>query len=404
MKKIRHFLKKYLLASLLCGGVVWFGLTWPSQGRIEAAAATRHGAAPVEAAAHDSLRAAQAMTVTATLTPTVSSTVTATVTSTITATITATATVTATQTASATVTATPTVYTPTATATFAPGTSPPATPTPTFTWTPTFTPIPTGTAIPSLTPTPTPTWTPPLSPIGTPTPVPTQVVAPAILDFTVDKGTLHSGESGEIRWRLARALTATLSHNGVQEPVDANAGVLFISPLTTTVYSLLVSGEGGQVTKDLTVVVKVPTPTPVAPSPLVDVAVQASQAATETAMQETPPPTDTPQPAMAEQVVPSPSPTEIVVQMASPEPAIEESVARSIATASPSAVVLDLAAETAALNRIPGSAELNALAVDEWDDNLRVVALYGVFALGVLVPGVLLILGLLVSGWWRGNA
>jgi hypothetical protein len=343
-------------------------------------------AAPLTASAHSLL--GQGQTVTATLTTAASSTATATVT------------LTATPPASGTVTVTPPISTLSATATSAVGTSPPPTPS----WTPTFTPLPTAAATSTLTPlpTPTPTWTPPLSPIGTPTPAPTQVLAPAILDFAVDRNVLQSGESGLVRWRLARALSATLSYNGIEQPVDATAGTLLMSPLTTTVYSLVVSGAGGQVAKELTVAVQMPTSTPVNRSPLADAAALASLAATETMVaEETERSAETVAAVTAPTETPTPSPTAIVVEVASPSPAAQAPV--DAATPTPAAVALDLRTRGSPANRAVAAEQGDARLGIEGDERVRLIALYGVVALGVVAPAALLILGLLLSGIWRKN-
>lgn len=272
---------------------------------------------------------------------------------------------------------------------------------------PTFTPTPTSTTSPLNTSTATPSFTPPPSPLLTPavppTPESTQVVAPAVLNFTVDRGAVADGESSVLTWKLARADSATLLYNGVEETLDPTGGSMLISPLDTTVYVLRARGAGGEVGSELTVVVNTPTPT-VPPTPTDPLAPEIIAATATTGAQETIDaaaavlPTEIPTNAPVD--TPPPTPTAIVVAQsgeqipppAQPQPSPTPTLA---------ALVLDAQSNTQEPTALSAQAEMALQNQLAWNAYVRKITLYGVATLGVVVPAILLILGVLIAGVWR---
>ena len=176
-------------------------------------------------------------------------------------------------------------------------------PPPTATPTDTATPEPTSTPTDAPEPTPMPTNTP--EPTNTPRP-------PTIAYFSADSSTINAGESTTLTWDLSDATAAYLRFENTEEGVVA-PGSRMISPATTTVYTLIASNDGGEITAQLTIKVipvtdaPVATDTPSAPgtstptmvptpsaAPLPTSPPSAEARVTPTADSLGPPPTDTP--------------------------------------------------------------------------------------------------------------
>ncbi|MFN3188359.1 MAG: hypothetical protein ACK42D_02330, partial [Candidatus Paceibacteria bacterium] len=87
------------------------------------------------------------------------------------------------------------------------------------------------------------------------TPAPT---APVCESFTASPATINRGNSSTLTWNTRNVSSATIN-NGVGS-VAVN-GSINVSPLTTTTYTLRLTGTGGTVTCPVTVAVQIPTPT-----------------------------------------------------------------------------------------------------------------------------------------------
>lgn len=217
---------------------------------------------------------------------------------------------------------------------------------------------------------------------------------------------MANGESSILSWQLARASTATLSYNGVEETLDPNGGSMLISPLDTTVYALRASGPGGEVAREVTIVVNTPTPTlppppteTPAPGMLTDTTAidQANVFAAEVTAPTTLPtslPSDTP-------TLEAPAPTPTVIVVANNE-VLADAARQKQAAPTPERVVLDLHTSSSAPSSTYAEIEIQNQQV--WNEYLRRVLLYGVATLGVVVPALFLILGVLLSGVWREQA
>lgn len=294
-------------------------------------------------------------TPTATITPTPTETATLTPSPSSTGTITNTATSTFTTTSTATATQGNQPVSPLATPTF--------TPQPTFTQAPTLTPPPTASGTATFTPLPTETFT----PAPTPTPMGTHVVAPAIVEFVAEPGSVAAGQSTNLRWNLARTNSATISHDGGQEPIDPTTGIIAVAPLTTTRYTLMASGAGGQVSRSITITVQ---SAPTAAPPMESTLLSETGAITEGS-----------------------SLVEPVVEIATNTPEAVAPTPTENATAPP-----------IALNLTP-----NATITPETDEEItfdrsgrmRTVLLYGLFALGVLAPIALIVAAIIFRSVWR---
>lgn len=295
-------------------------------------------------------------TVTDTMTPTATETATETPTQTPTFTVTPTDTLTTTVTTTAT--ATPTA----SSQPISPLPTPSFTPAPSFTPIPTFTPLPTATGTATFTPLPTMTFT----PAPTPTPLGTHVVAPAIVEFAAEPGAIIAGQSANLRWNLARTNAAVIIRVDGQEGIDPVTGVMAVTPITTTRYTLTASGAGGQVSRTITITVQMaPTAAPLdSAEPLSD-----TEPITEPIVVIEPETaTNTPEPA------PQVSPTETT-------------------TAAPIALNLTPDATITPEND-------DALAFDR-SRRMRTVLIYALFALGVLTPIALILAAILFRTVWR---
>ncbi|MCB0138834.1 MAG: hypothetical protein KDE50_02890, partial [Caldilineaceae bacterium] len=154
-----------------------------------------------------------------------------------------------------------------------------------------------------------------------------------------------------------------------QDGIDPVAGVMMVSPITTTRYTLTASGAGGQVSRAITITVQM---APIAP------------------------PMDAPPVSQTAGL------TESVV--------VVEPVDDAIANIPAAAVVLPVAdtATTApiALNLTPGATITperdDALTLDR-SSRMRTVLIYALFALGVLAPIALILVAIVFRSVWRRN-
>ncbi len=185
-----------------------------------------------------------------------------------------------------TVTGTPPTDTPTVTGT-------PPTVTATFTGTPS--PTPTQTNSPSPQDTETPTFTPiptaTFPPTATPIPSATAIRAPTVVRFVIEPSTVAAGQPVNVTWELRGVTSATLSYEGLSEPIDPTQGTRSLVPPGSTTLVLQASGPGGSVRQERSLTVEPPTPIP-PPTEL-----------------PTPVPTDTPDPLRAESADPAPTTT-----------------------------------------------------------------------------------------------
>jgi hypothetical protein len=250
----------------------------------------------------------------------------------------------------------------------------------------------------------TPTLSPSAQPslgIGTETPPPTETrrptatpKPPAIAYFAADRSAINAGESVLLSWDLSGAEAAYLRYDGTEEGVVA-PGSKSIAPETTTEYTLVARGEGGEVKTRLTVTVNPavstatlaptdgppPSPTLTSAPTLPTATPGPSPAAPAAALV---PPTDTPAPPAAT-LQPSPAET---------SPAATST--RAISTATPTPV---------ALAAVPGAqkpATPVALRVDRSAPKTS-GATWFLAVVGVAALGGALLLGVVGIIAWRGR-
>jgi hypothetical protein len=211
---------------------------------------------------------------------------------------------------------------------------------------------------PTLSPSETPSAQPPF---GTPTETrrPTATPRPpTIAYFAADRSTISTGESVLLSWDLAGAEAAYLRYDGTEEGVVA-PGSKNVAPETTTEYTLVARGEGGEVKTKLTITVNpaVPTatstpadsPPPSATLTPAPAAPTATPGPSPTATTAAPaPPTDTPVPPVATPQLPptgtSPAATSTrAISTATPTPAALAAAPRAQKQATPVTLRVDRA-------------------------------------------------------------
>jgi hypothetical protein len=212
-------------------------------------------------------------------------------------------------------------------------------------------------------PTDTPTLSPSAqTPLGTPTETRRPRATPkppAIAYFATDRSAISTGESVLLSWDLSGAEVAYLRYDGTEEGVVA-PGSKSVAPETTTEYTLVARGEGGEVKTRLTVTVNpaaftatpmltaVPlSPAAPAPSPAVPTATSGPSPTATTAAPA--PPIDTPAPpAATPQLLPtgtSPAATSTqAVSTATPTPAALAAAPRAQKQTTPVTLRVDRAA------------------------------------------------------------
>jgi len=246
-----------------------------------------------------------------------------------------------------------------------------------------------------------PTDTPTLSPTSPPTetPVPTETRRPtatprppAIAYFAADRSTINAGESVLLSWDLAGAKAAYLRYDGTEEGVVA-PGSKSVAPETTTEYTLVARGDGGEVKTRLTITVNpaastatsapadVPPPSVTLTSP--PAAPTATLGPSPTATTAVPgQPTDTPALPVA---TPQPSPIETSPAAAS---------TRAVSTATPTA----LAAAPGAQKQATSSTLRVDRAAKKTSGDAWLLGVIGVAALGGAL--LLSVVGVIA---WRGR-
>jgi len=101
---------------------------------------------------------------------------------------------------------------------------------------------------------------PPSAPSATTTPGDTCPGPPAVAAFTANPATITAGQSSTLDWGAVSNATSVTVDQGigaVQAP-----GARVVSPGTTTIYTLTVTGCGGTIERQATVIVNPPTPSP----------------------------------------------------------------------------------------------------------------------------------------------
>ena len=125
-----------------------------------------------------------------------------------------------------------------------------------------------ATVVPEATPPPTeqqPASTaPPSAPPATTTPGETCPGPPAVASFVASPGTITAGDSSTLGWGVVTNATSVSVDRGIGA-VEA-PGSRVVTPATTTIYTLTVTGCGGTIERQATVIVNPPPPTP-SPTP-----------------------------------------------------------------------------------------------------------------------------------------
>lgn len=117
---------------------------------------------------------------------------------------------------------------------------------------------------PLSTATPTSTHTPTQTPLPTNTPEPTDTpTPPKIYHFTTSQVDIDAGQSVTLQWNLSAADVAYLQYDGLEEGV-VSPGSKSVSPVKTTVYTLVARNDGGETSAEITITVNSTT---AAPSP-----------------------------------------------------------------------------------------------------------------------------------------